>query len=586
MPFCIGSPRTLTSAIQASCVSLSKAPSFSCSPSTRSVFSRRHRVDRDPVSPLGSGAERSEPLGFAEPSEQLQLQLFSVRRGETAVVNPAACSGSGKEVCSSGREWAPPKPTFTAWGGGQEGSSSVSPAGPSRSWAALNESAQATAVLSESAQAACVAGAPSPSRSPRRRWPEPPCHGQNCGTAVDVLLPQTPSRGRARLRTDGSSAGLLRTAMLALPHSPCEVDDGALPLSPTGAPGMMRTAMAFLPLSPTGAPGTMAFLPYPLVDEEPSLVHQETDLMVSHPGGWAAELSLLDKLAQLERDKLELNDELAATKQRAQSQLELKSSELKALAQLEQDKFKLGAELAATKQQCQSQLAELSNVDQDNFQLRAEMSAIHGSATLQAEWEQVEFRLREELVQSEQEKVEMRTELASSNQRAQGAQDGQEQLGRRVSELMYTGIRLSEQETELRHELVAADAEARQAAVYLSHAQAQAESCCEFAGQAQLELQELQSEQALAEQAMAELRAQCHGLGLQVVVAREEWRECEAARRELLDLGSCCVCLELPRSVVLYPCRHYALCGSCAMRLFQCPVCRTTILGREHVISP
>ncbi|CAE8700719.1 unnamed protein product [Polarella glacialis] len=566
MPFCIGSPRTLTSAIQASCVSLSKAPSLSCSPSTRSVFCRRHRVDRDPVSPLGSGAERSEPLGFAEPSEQLQLQLFSVRRGETAVVNPAACSGSGQEVCSSGREWAPPKPTFTAWGGGQEGSSSVSPAGPSRSWAALNESAQA----------ACVAGAPSPSRSPRRRWPEPPCHGQNCGTAVDVLLPQTPSRGRARLRTDGSSAGLLRTAMLALPHSPCEVDDGALPLSPTGAPGMMRTAMAFLPLSPTGAPGTMAFLPYPLVDEEPSLAHQETDLMVSHLGGWAADLSLLDKFAELERDKLELNDELAATKQRAQSQLEWQISE----------NFKLEAALAATKQQFQSQLEELSNVDQDNFQLRAEMSAIHGSATLQAEWEQVEFRLREELVQSEQEKVEMRAELASSNQRAQGAQDGQEQLGRRVSELMFKGIRLSEQEAELRHELVAADAEARQAAVYLSHAQAQAESCCEFAGQAQLQLQELQSEQTLAEQALAELRAQCHGLGLQVVVAREEWRECEAARRELLDLGSCCVCLELPRSVVLYPCRHYALCGSCAMRLFQCPVCRTTILGREHVISP
>ncbi|CAE8596010.1 unnamed protein product [Polarella glacialis] len=360
--------------------------------------------------------------------------------------------------------------------------------------------------------------------------------------------------------------------MLALPHSPCEVDDGLH----SSQAGMMRTAMAFLPLSPTGAPGTIAFLPYPLVDEEPSLAHQETDLMVSHLGGWAADLSLLDKLAELERDKLELNDELAATKQRAQSQLGWQISE----------NFKLEAALAATKQKFQSQLEELSNVDQDNFQLRAEMSAIHGSATLQAEWEQVEFRLREELVQSEQEKVEMRAELASSNQRAQGAQDGQEQLGRRVSELMFKGIRLSEQEAELRHELVAADAEARQAAVYLSHAQAQAESCCEFAGQAQLQLQELQSEQTLAEQALAELRAQCHGLGLQVVVAREEWRECEAARRELLDLGSCCVCLELPRSVVLYPCRHYALCGSCAMRLFQCPVCRTTILGREHVISP
>ena len=41
----------------------------------------------------------------------------------------------------------------------------------------------------------------------------------------------------------------------------------------------------------------------------------------------------------------------------------------------------------------------------------------------------------------------------------------------------------------------------------------------------------------------------------------------------------CVMCTSAPRSIVLIPCGHLAVCQGCYSRLQQCPVCRSVIRG-------
>ncbi len=44
----------------------------------------------------------------------------------------------------------------------------------------------------------------------------------------------------------------------------------------------------------------------------------------------------------------------------------------------------------------------------------------------------------------------------------------------------------------------------------------------------------------------------------------------------------CVVCLTLPRTIALLPCRHCCLCPSCSERVEHCPVCRADIRALVH----
>ena len=46
-----------------------------------------------------------------------------------------------------------------------------------------------------------------------------------------------------------------------------------------------------------------------------------------------------------------------------------------------------------------------------------------------------------------------------------------------------------------------------------------------------------------------------------------------------LEESICVVCMSAPRTVVLIPCGHLAVCLSCFSRLQQCPFCRSVIRG-------
>lgn len=59
----------------------------------------------------------------------------------------------------------------------------------------------------------------------------------------------------------------------------------------------------------------------------------------------------------------------------------------------------------------------------------------------------------------------------------------------------------------------------------------------------------------------------------------------EAKAAELIERECCCICLDKPRSVVLQPCLHFALCGSCAAGVSRCPICRAHIDRRDTVIA-
>src|SRR6185312_17017059 len=57
--------------------------------------------------------------------------------------------------------------------------------------------------------------------------------------------------------------------------------------------------------------------------------------------------------------------------------------------------------------------------------------------------------------------------------------------------------------------------------------------------------------------------------------------------KEKCDL-SCVACLDEPRAVVLYPCRHVALCKMCFEQINrsgkECPICRSSISTALDVI--
>ena len=61
-------------------------------------------------------------------------------------------------------------------------------------------------------------------------------------------------------------------------------------------------------------------------------------------------------------------------------------------------------------------------------------------------------------------------------------------------------------------------------------------------------------------------------------------------RKDRLDREEslCCCCWELPKSVVLLPCRHMCVCEACGMderTLPTCPMCREQILQRIKVFT-
>lgn len=57
--------------------------------------------------------------------------------------------------------------------------------------------------------------------------------------------------------------------------------------------------------------------------------------------------------------------------------------------------------------------------------------------------------------------------------------------------------------------------------------------------------------------------------------------------REAHETMTCCVvCMDAPRSVLLLPCKHLALCGDCSHQLQGssnncCPVCRVQVT--QHI---
>jgi hypothetical protein len=87
------------------------------------------------------------------------------------------------------------------------------------------------------------------------------------------------------------------------------------------------------------------------------------------------------------------------------------------------------------------------------------------------------------------------------------------------------------------------------------------------------------------------------------IAAAASLQEGRAAAEELQQLKSCVVCLDAPRSVLLLPCKHLALCEACTQQLQQhgtgsgdtqgaagggagsaavsCPVCR--VPATQHI---
>ena len=59
-----------------------------------------------------------------------------------------------------------------------------------------------------------------------------------------------------------------------------------------------------------------------------------------------------------------------------------------------------------------------------------------------------------------------------------------------------------------------------------------------------------------------------------VVIAPTNTQQTGSAQESI-----CVVCMSAPRTVVLIPCGHLAVCQSCYGRLQQCPVCRSVIRG-------
>lgn len=70
---------------------------------------------------------------------------------------------------------------------------------------------------------------------------------------------------------------------------------------------------------------------------------------------------------------------------------------------------------------------------------------------------------------------------------------------------------------------------------------------------------------------------------------RENLGELEKVQQELNNLEieqQCVVCCDAPRSVVLIPCKHLAVCADCSKLLKDCPVCRTKIQTAIEIFVP
>ena len=66
------------------------------------------------------------------------------------------------------------------------------------------------------------------------------------------------------------------------------------------------------------------------------------------------------------------------------------------------------------------------------------------------------------------------------------------------------------------------------------------------------------------------------------------YAERERRLRSAVDELSCVACRAEPRTVVLLPCAHLALCGVCSRKLpkNECPVCRAFIERKQDVLVP
>ena len=58
-----------------------------------------------------------------------------------------------------------------------------------------------------------------------------------------------------------------------------------------------------------------------------------------------------------------------------------------------------------------------------------------------------------------------------------------------------------------------------------------------------------------------------------------KWKRRAELYRARADQLKCCVCLERAREVVLQPCSHFVLCGTCCEQMdsSKCPLCRTEV---------
>lgn len=66
--------------------------------------------------------------------------------------------------------------------------------------------------------------------------------------------------------------------------------------------------------------------------------------------------------------------------------------------------------------------------------------------------------------------------------------------------------------------------------------------------------------------------------------AEKQKKAAEKDKEELVERLNCCVCYERRRSTLLLPCRHLALCGTCAFGLRKCPICRQPVQSSIETI--
>ena len=87
---------------------------------------------------------------------------------------------------------------------------------------------------------------------------------------------------------------------------------------------------------------------------------------------------------------------------------------------------------------------------------------------------------------------------------------------------------------------------------------------------------------------LPEYKQQYEALQQDISYARQELERLQnqvvtISARSDASVCVCIACMERPRSCVLRPCAHIALCSSCAQRVHRCPVCRTDIENTQLV---